>query len=166
MCICMYIYIYMCREIERERERERLYITPLCGLVPVAAKRAPRGVCAENLETRSQFQSVQFPTAPSKRGSHSWLETRVRWPSNTDECLEHRSLRFELLETGCRDRVDRRRTGNVERLGRVEAQSSIGEMGGAPRNPATRNHFSVQIVKPPGRRCTDGHLTSRVLTED
>ena len=26
--------------------------------------------------------------------------------------------------------------------------------------------FSVQIVKPSGWHCTDGHLTSRVATED
>ena len=39
-------------------------------------------------------------------------------------------------------------------------------MGGAPRNPAPRNHFLVWIVKPSGCHCTDGHLTSRVFTED
>ena len=31
-------------------------------------------------------------------------------------------------------------------------------MGGAPRNPAPRNHS--------GRHCTDGHLTSIAFTED
>ena len=41
----------------------------------------------------------------------------------------------------------------------------VREMGGAPRNPAPRNRFLVWIVKPSGRHCTDGHLTSRVLTE-
>ena len=40
------------------------------------------------------------------------------------------------------------------------------EMGGAPRNPAPRNHLFVWIVKPSGCHCTDGHLTSRVFTED
>ena len=40
------------------------------------------------------------------------------------------------------------------------------EMGGAPRNPAPGNHFLVRIVKPSGCHCTDGHLTSRVFTED
>ena len=39
-------------------------------------------------------------------------------------------------------------------------------MEGAPRNPAPRCHFLVQIVKPSGCLCTDGHLTSRVFTED
>ena len=29
------------------------------------------------------------------------------------------------------------------------------EMGGAPRNPAPRNHFLVWIVKPSGCHCTD-----------
>ena len=39
------------------------------------------------------------------------------------------------------------------------------EMGGAPRNPAPRNHFwGVWIVKPLGWHCTDGHLTSRDFT--
>ena len=38
-------------------------------------------------------------------------------------------------------------------------------MGGAPRNPAPRNHFLVRIVKPSGCHCTDGHLTSGVFTE-
>ena len=38
--------------------------------------------------------------------------------------------------------------------------------GGAPRNLAPRNHLLVWIVKPSGCDCTDGHLTSRVLTED
>ena len=28
-------------------------------------------------------------------------------------------------------------------------------MGGAPRNPAPRNHFLVRIVKPSGCQCTD-----------
>ena len=37
---------------------------------------------------------------------------------------------------------------------------------GAPRNPAPRNHSLVWIVKTSGCRCTDGHLTSRVCTED
>ena len=31
---------------------------------------------------------------------------------------------------------------------------------------APRNHLLVWIVKPEGCHCTDGHLTSRVLTED
>ena len=31
----------------------------------------------------------------------------------------------------------------------------IREMGGAPRNPAPRNHFLVWIVKPSGCHCTD-----------
>ena len=31
----------------------------------------------------------------------------------------------------------------------------IREMGGAPRNPAPRNHFFVRIVKPAGCHCTD-----------
>ena len=39
-------------------------------------------------------------------------------------------------------------------------------MGGAPRNPAPRNHLLVRIVKPSGCHCTDGHLTSSVFTED
>ena len=39
-------------------------------------------------------------------------------------------------------------------------------MGCAPRNPAPRNHLLVWIVKPEGCHCMDGHLTSRVLTED
>ena len=37
------------------------------------------------------------------------------------------------------------------------------EMGGAPRNPAPRNHFLVRIVKPSGCHCTDGHLTILVF---
>ena len=36
----------------------------------------------------------------------------------------------------------------------------------APRNPAPRNHLLVWIVKSSGCHCTDGHLTSRVFTED
>ena len=31
----------------------------------------------------------------------------------------------------------------------------IREMGGAPRNPAPRNHFLVWIVKPSGCHCTE-----------
>ena len=41
------------------------------------------------------------------------------------------------------------------------------EMGGAPRNPAPRNHFLVQIVKPSGCHCTDalgGEKYGRVPT--
>ena len=33
--------------------------------------------------------------------------------------------------------------------------SELREMGGAPRNPAPRNHFLVWIVKPSGCNCTD-----------
>ena len=40
------------------------------------------------------------------------------------------------------------------------------EMGGAPRNPAPRNHLLVRIVKPSGCHCTEWHLTSGALTED
>ena len=40
------------------------------------------------------------------------------------------------------------------------------EMGGAPRNPAPRNHFLAWTAKPSGCHCTDGHLTSRVITDD
>ena len=43
---------------------------------------------------------------------------------------------------------------------------NIREMGGAPRNPAPRDNFLVWSVKPSGCHCTDGHLTSRVFTED
>ena len=39
-------------------------------------------------------------------------------------------------------------------------------MGGAPRNPAPKNHFLVCIFKPSGCHCTNGHLTSRAFTED
>ena len=45
-------------------------------------------------------------------------------------------------------------------------RGEVREMGGAPRNLAPRNHFLVQIVKPSGRHCADGHSTSRVFTED
>ena len=45
-------------------------------------------------------------------------------------------------------------------------RARLREVGGAPRNLAPRNHFSVWIVKPSGCHCTDGHLTSRVFTED
>ena len=31
---------------------------------------------------------------------------------------------------------------------------------------APRNHFLARIVEPSGYHCTDGHLTSRVFTED
>ena len=40
----------------------------------------------------------------------------------------------------------------------------IGEMRGAPSNPAPRNHFLVWIAKPSGCHCTDGHSSSRVFT--
>ena len=40
------------------------------------------------------------------------------------------------------------------------------KMGGAPRNLAPRSRVWVWIVKPSGCHCTDGHLTSRVVTED
>ena len=43
---------------------------------------------------------------------------------------------------------------------------SLREMGGAPRNPAPGNHFLAWIVQPSGCHCTNGHLTSRVFTED
>ena len=39
-------------------------------------------------------------------------------------------------------------------------------MGGAPRNPAPASHFLAWIVKPSGCHGTDGHLASRVFTED
>ena len=39
-------------------------------------------------------------------------------------------------------------------------------MGGSPGNPAPRNQFSVWIVEPSGCHRTNGHLTSRVFTED
>ena len=32
---------------------------------------------------------------------------------------------------------------------------ALREMGGAPRNPAPRNHLLVWIVKPSGCHCTD-----------
>ena len=43
----------------------------------------------------------------------------------------------------------------------------IREMGGAPRNPAPRNHLLVRIVKPSGCHCTDasgGEKCRRVPT--
>ena len=49
---------------------------------------------------------------------------------------------------------------------RIRTRNDIREMGGAPRNPAPRNHLLVWIVKPSGCHCTDGQLTSRALTED
>ena len=44
--------------------------------------------------------------------------------------------------------------------------SSLREMGGAPTNLAPRSHFLVWILKPSGCHFTDGHLASRVFTED
>ena len=38
-------------------------------------------------------------------------------------------------------------------------------MGGAPRNPAPRNHLFAWIVEPSGCHCTEVHLTSRDVTE-
>ena len=35
------------------------------------------------------------------------------------------------------------------------ASPLVREVGGAPRNPAPRNHFLVWIVKPSGCHCTD-----------
>ena len=35
----------------------------------------------------------------------------------------------------------------------------LGEMEGAPRNPAPRSHLLVRIVKQSGCHCTDGYLT-------
>ena len=64
------------------------------------------------------------------------------------------------------------RTPRLKQFPKVMARERLGtrwairEMGGAPRNPAPRNHFLVRIVKPSGCHCTDGHLTSRVFTED
>ena len=49
---------------------------------------------------------------------------------------------------------------------RAAGVMAMREMGGAPRNPAPRNHFLAWIVEPPGCHCTDGHLTSRAFTED
>ena len=45
--------------------------------------------------------------------------------------------------------------------GQRARQPVMREMGGAPRNLAL-----VRIVKSSGCHCTDGHLTSRVFTED
>ena len=51
-------------------------------------------------------------------------------------------------------------------LGLWRGASVIRDMGGAPRNPAPRNNYLVWIVQPSGCHCKDGHLTSRVFTED
>ena len=48
----------------------------------------------------------------------------------------------------------------------MRSDRTVIEMGGAPRNPAPKNHLLVSIVKPSGCHCTDGHLSSRVFTED
>ena len=53
-----------------------------------------------------------------------------------------------------------RRTKNPDR---ISEGPPIREMG---EHLAPRNHLLVWIVKASGRPCTDGHLTSRVLTED
>ena len=46
---------------------------------------------------------------------------------------------------------------SLQRRGLAGAWPAIREMGGASRNPAPRNHFLMQIVKPPGCHDTDGH---------
>ena len=54
-----------------------------------------------------------------------------------------------------------------ERVGPTAATSELREMGGAPRNPAPRNHCLAWIVKPPGCHCTDalgGNKYRRVPT--
>ena len=66
------------------------------------------------------------------------------------------------------EKSSRGRAGREEKLPRLKPPSMkhpcklIREMGGAPMNPAPRNHFLVWIVKPSGCHCTDGHSTSRV----
>ena len=42
---------------------------------------------------------------------------------------------------------------------------SVREMGGAPRNPAPRNHFLVWIVKPSGWNCTDALGGEKTIVE-
>ena len=49
---------------------------------------------------------------------------------------------------------------------RLAPPGILREMGGAPRNPAPRNHLSMWIAKPSGCHRTDGHLTSGIFTED
>ena len=54
------------------------------------------------------------------------------------------------------DRVEGRQPGGARRSPRAAARDAFrGEIGGAPRNPAPRNHFLVWIVKSPGCHCTD-----------
>ena len=38
---------------------------------------------------------------------------------------------------------------------RLATAANLREMGGVPRNPASRNHFLVRIFKPSGCHCTD-----------
>ena len=63
-------------------------------------------------------------------------------------------MRITQMDAGVRLDADATDTGGVRVL------------GGAPRNPAHRNHLLAWIVKPSGCLCTDGHLTSRAFTED
>ena len=64
------------------------------------------------------------------------------------------------------DRTLATHSASSERWRAFRVLRVVKEMWGAPRNPAPRNHFLVWIVKPSGCHCTDGHLTSRVVTED
>ena len=46
-------------------------------------------------------------------------------------------------------------SGRQARAPAILRLRALREMGGAPGNPAPRNHFLVWIVKPSGCHCTD-----------
>ena len=137
--------------------------------------------------------TVHVPTAGRHRSSHLHAhpkreEGTVDWDTvasncSTGNCLSTFNTRissnnsnweiwarwgfptvsFPLPRSRCPDSGSRPSPSNDAAPRRA---ASLREMGGAPRNPAPRSHFLVRIVKPSGCHCTDGHLRSRVSTED
>ena len=76
------------------------------------------------------------------------LRHRSRLHGPQDPCCKAYSCASKLSRCGWLFRSVRAAEGS----GRM---NSLREMGGAPRNPAPRNHFSAWIVEPSGCHCTD-----------
>ena len=143
-----------------------------CAALPLPPLRSPgartsqknRCTCSNDLNTICKWHTDHL-TAMTRCAITPTVDI-LRFERSNDSDPRHGHPRLHVDPPDPWGRASVHAGGKAAEPMRACTGWGVREMGGAPRNPAPRNHFWVRIVKPSGCHCTDGHLTSRVFTED
>ena len=148
ICI-MYIYIYICANVPFRRVDPRL---PGCP-------RSPACLAADNVTDNHATDTDQ--TTNNNTNNTITNNTTNNNTTNNNTNKDNNNNNKKNKTNNNNHTFFRLRAcplGHDIFTPARDHQSEIREMGGAPRNPAPRNHFLVWIVKPSGCHCADVFL--------